>query len=141
MEISYLRGACGVTKWDGENNESVYERCGMGSRANGVNCGVEELVKRNTLRWLGHVERMGNEELVKKVYIEKLWVPTVEEGHLRYGGTEEMSTCVREVLPEGRGWLDQTKREWLDRERWRLLLWPSLGGHSRRERGIRDIDR
>ncbi len=57
VDMSYLRGACGVTRWDGESNKSVYERCGMGSRANGVNCGVVEWVKRNRLRWLGHIER------------------------------------------------------------------------------------
>ena len=34
VEMSYLRGVCGVTRWDGESNESVYERCGMGSHAN-----------------------------------------------------------------------------------------------------------
>ncbi len=46
VEMSYLRGACGVTRWDGESNESMYERCGMGSRANGVNCRVVERVKK-----------------------------------------------------------------------------------------------
>ena len=51
-----------------ESNESVYERCGMEREANGVNCGVVEWVKRNTFRWFGHTERMGNEEFVKKVY-------------------------------------------------------------------------
>ncbi len=74
VEMSYLRGACGVTRWDGESNESVCGRCGMGSQAN---CGVVEWVKRNTLRWFGHVERMGREE-----FVEKVWVQTVEEGYL-----------------------------------------------------------
>ncbi len=46
MEMSYLRGACGVTKWDGDSNGSVYEMCGIGSQANGVNCGVVEWVKK-----------------------------------------------------------------------------------------------
>ena len=50
VERSYLRGACGVTRWDGERNESVYEICDKGSHVNGVNCGVLEQVKRNTLR-------------------------------------------------------------------------------------------
>ncbi len=36
MEMSYLRGACGVTRWEGESNESVYERCGMGTCASEV---------------------------------------------------------------------------------------------------------
>ena len=56
-----------MTRWDGAGNESVYERCGMSSQANRVNCGVVEWVKRNTLRWFGHIERMGNEEFVRKV--------------------------------------------------------------------------
>ncbi len=29
VEMSYLRGACGVSRWDGLSNASVYERCGM----------------------------------------------------------------------------------------------------------------
>ncbi len=53
VEMSYLRGACGVTRWDEESNESLYERCGMGSQANGVNYGVVEWMKRNTLRGWG----------------------------------------------------------------------------------------
>ncbi len=60
-----------MTRWDGESNESVYERCGMGSQVNGVNCGVVEWVKRNTLRWFGHIERMGSEKFVKKVYVSE----------------------------------------------------------------------
>ena len=45
VEISYLRRACDVTRWDNRSNESVYERCGMGSCANGVRCSVMEWVK------------------------------------------------------------------------------------------------
>ena len=58
VEMSYLRGASGVTRWDGESNKIMYEMCGMSSQANGVNCGVVEWVKRNTLRWFGHIWRM-----------------------------------------------------------------------------------
>ncbi len=75
VEMSYLRGACGVTRWDGESNESVYESCGMGSCANGVNCGVVECVKRNTLRWFGHIERMKSEEFVKGEYVRESMGP------------------------------------------------------------------
>ncbi len=46
VEISYLRGAWGVSRWDGLNNESVYERCGMRGHGSGVECGVVEWVKR-----------------------------------------------------------------------------------------------
>ena len=27
MEINYLRGACGVTRWEDESNETMYEIC------------------------------------------------------------------------------------------------------------------
>ena len=40
VEISYLRGACGVARWEGESNESVYERRGMEISANGVCCSI-----------------------------------------------------------------------------------------------------
>ena len=29
VEMSYLREAYGMTRWEGENNESVYDRSGM----------------------------------------------------------------------------------------------------------------
>ncbi len=70
VEMSYLRGACGATRWDGESNESVYETCGMGSCGNGVNCVMVEWVKRNTLRF-EHIEKMGSEQFVKKVYMSE----------------------------------------------------------------------
>ncbi len=50
------------------SNESVYERCVMRGRGSGVGYGVVEWVKRSILRWFGHIERMGYEEFVKKVY-------------------------------------------------------------------------
>lgn len=35
-EMTYLRGACTMSRWDGEKNESIYERFGMDMCANGV---------------------------------------------------------------------------------------------------------
>ncbi len=92
VEMSYLRGACGVSRWDGLNKESVYERCGMRGRGSGVECGVVEWVKRSTLRWFGHIERMGNEELVKKVYLSSVEGTNGGEGPLLDGkiGCESM---------------------------------------------------
>ncbi len=62
VEMSYLRGACGVNRWDGLSNESVYERCGMIGRGSGVGCGVVEWMKRGTLRWFGHIEMRGKKK-------------------------------------------------------------------------------
>ena len=67
VEMSYLKRVCGLTRWEGESNETVYEGCSMGPYVNGVKCSVVEWVKRNTLRWFGHMERKKSEEFVKKV--------------------------------------------------------------------------
>ena len=50
---SYLRGPCSVTRWEGDGDESVYERtlCKWSE----VWCtGMSE--KKKTLRWFGHME-------------------------------------------------------------------------------------
>ncbi len=64
LETSYLRVACGVNRQDGACNEYVYERCGMRGCGSGVGCGGVEWVKRSTLRWFNHLERMENEDSV-----------------------------------------------------------------------------
>ncbi len=46
----------------------MYERCGMKGRRSGEGCGAVKWVKRSTLRWCVHIERMENEDFVKKVY-------------------------------------------------------------------------
>ncbi len=140
VEMSYLSGECGVTRWDGESNESVYNSCGMGSRANGVNCGVVEWMKRNTLRWFGHIERMGSEEFVKKVYMSESVGPN-RRGRPpgRWRDREKELLCERGSTRGGG--LYQAKRECLDRERWRLFcLGHPLRRRSWREQGVRAID-
>ncbi len=67
VEMSYLRGGCGVKRMDGESNENVYRKFGMSSRGEGMSCGVV-MVKQSTLRWLGHLERMDGRELTKRIY-------------------------------------------------------------------------
>ncbi len=44
MERSYLRGACGLPRVDGENNESVLERTWMSFESEGMNCGMVEVI-------------------------------------------------------------------------------------------------
>ncbi len=108
-----------MTRWDDVSNENVYERCGMGSHANGVNCGVVEWVKRNTLRCFGHIERMGHEEFVKKVYMSESVVPNIRGRPLgRWRDKVKEYMCERGAT--WGGGLDQAKRECLDGEKWRL---------------------
>ncbi len=68
VEMSYMRVACGVSRWDRESNEDTYGRFGMSETAVGMNCGVVEWVKRSTLRWYRHVMRMNECDFTKTVY-------------------------------------------------------------------------
>ncbi len=68
VEMSYLRGACGLNRMDGESNESVYEKFCMSFKSEGMNCGLVEVVKCRTFKWFGHLERMVGDELTKKIY-------------------------------------------------------------------------
>ena len=58
-----------MTKWEGESNESIYERYNMVSCANVVKCGVVKWVKRIILRCFGHRERKKSEKFVEKMYV------------------------------------------------------------------------
>ncbi len=57
--MSYLRGACGLNRMDGESNKSVYEKSGISVKDEKLNSGVVEVVKHSTLGWFGHIKRMG----------------------------------------------------------------------------------
>ncbi len=114
----------------------------MESQVNGVNCGVVEWAKRNTMRLSGHIERMGSEEFVKKVYMSESVGPSSRgrpPGRWKDRVKEYM--CERGAT-RGGGGLDQARRECLDRERWRFFCrGHTLGGRSWSERGVRAIDR
>ncbi len=79
VEMSYLRGDSGVNRMDGESNENVFGRLGMSSRAEGMSCGVVKVVKRCTLRWSGHLERMGDSELTKRIHKSGTYAGNVRE--------------------------------------------------------------
>ena len=50
-----MRNVCGIRRVDKVRNAIIRETS------------VMERIKRNVLKWLGHVERMGDERLVKRV--------------------------------------------------------------------------
>ncbi len=72
VEMSYLRGACGMTRWEGESNEHVYERFCLGVCSSRVKYGMVEWVIRKTVMRFGHIERINIEECVKKVYVSEI---------------------------------------------------------------------
>ena len=51
-----------------EELKVIYERLGMWSKGEGMKCGVVELVKCNTLRWFGHIQRMDESVMTKRLY-------------------------------------------------------------------------
>ncbi len=128
VEMSYLRGACGVSRWDGQSKTNAYEKCGMRKRGSGVGCGVAEWVKRSTLRWFGHIERMGNEEFLK------VYLSSAEDTNRRRRPLGRWEDRVKKYVSErgvrGNG-LEWARREGMDRERWRSVCRDHpLGGAS-----------
>ncbi len=117
-----------MSRWDGLSNESVYERCGMRGHGRGVGCGVE-WVKRSTLRWFGHIERMGNEDFVKKVYLSSA-EGTNRKGRplVRWKGRVKEYVSERGVRGYGLEW---ARRECMDRERWRSVCRGEAIGEGR----------
>ena len=116
----YLRTACGVSRLDGESNESVYNRFGMASKGEGMKCGVVEWVKRNTLRWFGHMERMDENEMTKRVYRSKVDAIGVR-GRPPVKWEDRVSEYVNE-RGEGRiRGLENAREECKNRENWRLF--------------------
>ncbi len=97
-----------------------------------------EWLKRGTLRWFGHIERMGNEEFDKEVYLS-----SVECTNRRGRSLGRWEHRVREYLSgkEVTGnTLEWARRECMGRERCRSVCRDQPhGGHSRRERGVSEV--
>ncbi len=96
-------------------------------------------MKRSTLRWFGHIERMENEEFVKKVYQSSVEGPNRWERPL--GRWEDkVKEFVGERGARGNG-VEWVRRECMDRKRWRSICrGHPLWGRFWREQGVRAID-
>ncbi len=124
VEMSSWRSACGVSRMDGVSNESVYERFGMCHVGVGKKCGVVEEVKRQTLKWFGHMKRMEEGKMTRRVYMSE-----IEGGNVRGRPPVKWRDRAQEYDRErGEGSLrklEQARRECQDIERWKL----SCHGH------------
>ncbi len=85
----------------------------------GDGCSVVEWVKRSTLRWFGHIERMENEEFVKNVYGSSVEGPN-RRGRPLGKWEDKVKEYVSERGARGNG-LEWARRECMDRERWRSI--------------------
>ena len=61
VEMDCLRNICKLRRVDRVSNGEIRRRCGK-------NVSVSQRMDQGVLRWFGHVERMGDERLVKRVY-------------------------------------------------------------------------
>jgi len=110
FEMKCLRRICGVNRMDRIRNEEIRRRCGIGR-------GVLERAEERMLKWFGHMERMGRDRVVRRVYDAEVegdrgrgrprrrWMDgvrealegrgmTVEEGRVRAGDREEWAAVV-----------------------------------------------
>ena len=71
--MSYLREACGVTRWEGENKESVYERHGTFCKWSEVWC--SGMGEKQYFEMVCPIERKNSEEFVKKAYVSEIVGP------------------------------------------------------------------
>ena len=61
VEVNCLRNICVLRKIDRVLNMEI-------SRRHGKNVSVSQRIDQGVLRWLGHVERMGDERMANRVY-------------------------------------------------------------------------
>ncbi len=98
----------------------MYDRFGMSHVDVGKKCGVVEEVKRQTLKWFGHMERMEEGKMTRRVYMSE-----IEGGNVRGRPPVEWRDRVQEYVRErGEGSLrnlEQARRVCQDRERWKLF--------------------
>ncbi len=47
VEMSYLRGACGLNRMNSESNENAYGKFGMSVKGEVMRCGMVEVVKQH----------------------------------------------------------------------------------------------
>ncbi len=86
-------------------------------------------MKRNTLRWFGHTERVNSEEFVRKVYVSEIEGPS-RRGRPLGGWKDRVKEYRSERGATRGGGVEHRRREGLDRERWRLFC---CGGGFHRE--------
>ena len=102
VEMNCLRNICGLRRIDRVPNVEIRRRCGK-------NVSVGQRIDQGLLRWFGHVERMGDDRLAKRVYDSnvrgmrrrgrprKCWIDGVNETLERKGLTiEEAKVSVQD---------------------------------------------
>ena len=110
MEMRCLRGMAGVSIMDRVRNEEVRKRTGVEKR-------LSDRVEQSGLRWYGHVERMNEERLVKRV-----WEAETKGKRPRGRPRRRWMDGVRKSLDARRLTVEQGVEKVGDREGWREIV-------------------
>ena len=110
FEMKCLRSMAGVSRLDRLRNEEVRERTGVRKE-------LAARVDTNVLRWFGHVERMENERLTKRVINSKVDGRNVR-GRPRFGWMDG----VKKALNDRRLDVREAKERARNRNEWRVIV-------------------
>ena len=102
VEMNRLRNICGLIRIDRVSNVEIRRRCGK-------KVSVSQRIEQGVLRWFGHVEKMGDERMARRVYesdvggvrrrgmLRKCWMDGVKEVLARKGlNIQEAKDSVRD---------------------------------------------
>ena len=107
VQMDNLRGMLGVRRIDKMRNERIRELCG-------VKKGMNERINECVLSWFGHMERMEESRLVKRVYSGEC------EGNNAFGRPKKKWIgSVRDCLGKRGMNLDEARRMVGNRSEWR----------------------
>ena len=106
MEMRFLRKIDGKTRMDKIRNEKFREK--LSSKP------IREVVEESQLRWFGHVKRMGEERITRRIYEARPGVRR-KKGRPR---KEWQNEVIEAVKNRGKDWREATRLT-QDRKRWR----------------------
>ena len=110
FEMKCLRSMAGVSRLDRVRNEVVRERTGVRNE-------LAARVDMNVLRWFGHVERMGDERLLKKVMNARV-DGRGARGRPRFGWMDG----VKKALNDRRMDVREARERARNRNEWRAIV-------------------
>ena len=109
FEMRCLRSMCGVSRLDRLRNEEVRERTGVRKE-------LADRVDTNVLRWFGHVERMDDERLLKKVVNARV-DGRGARGRPRFGWMEGVKKALKNRMDVG-----EARQRARNRNEWRRMV-------------------
>ena len=94
VQMDNLRGILAIRRMDKVQNTRIRQLCGV--TKNG-----DEKIDEGVLRWFGHVERMENDRISKRVYVgECAGSRSVGSPWKRWTGT--VKECLKKIKLDGR---------------------------------------